>query len=41
MHSTNIVFKLFKSPRKKKLSKLYVIARGHWFPFYDLGNECA
>ena len=21
--------------------KLYMLAKGHWFPDYDLGNECA
>ena len=26
---------------KRNLSKLYMIARGHLFPVYSLGNECA
>ena len=25
---------------RKHISKLYMIARGHWFPVYGLGNEC-
>ena len=26
---------------RRNLSKLYMTARGHWFPVYGLGNECA
>ena len=26
---------------RRNISKLYIIARGHWFPVYGLGNECA
>ena len=25
----------------RNISKLCMIAIGHWFPVYDLGNECA
>ena len=25
---------------RRNISKLYMIATGHWFPVYDLGNEC-
>ena len=40
VRSANVVSKLFKSAGRN-ISKLYVIARGHLFPVYDLGNECA
>ena len=41
MRSSNVVFGLFKSARKKNISKLYMIAKGHWLPVYGIGNECA
>ena len=25
---------------RRNISKLYIITRGHWFPVYDLWNEC-
>ena len=26
---------------RRNITKLYLIARGYWFPVYGLGNECA
>ena len=26
---------------RRNISKLYMTARGHWFPVYGLGNKCA
>ena len=26
---------------RRKISKLYIIAKGHLFPVYGLGNKCA
>ena len=25
---------------RRNISKSYIIARGHWFPFKGLGNKC-
>ena len=37
----NVVPRLFNLQERRNISKLYMIARGHLFPVYALGNECA